>query len=138
MKKAWTNSSLRILKKRYSIRGAKYVAKRTGHPVYSVIAKANKIGLRSGSLRRWKQFEVNYLLNNYANKPVDSIARTLRRSQLSVNNKARQLKIFVPKPRKWSEEELNLLRKLWSDKRFSIDEVAAKLNKTRAAAHYQA
>ena len=44
----------------------------------------------------------------------------------------------VPKPKKWSEEELNLLRQLWTDKSFSIDEVAAKLNKTRPATHFQA
>src|SRR4030095_10790777 len=138
MKNTWENKDLRILKKRYSTRGAKYVAKRTGHPISSVVIKAKALGVHAGSLRRWKQFEVNYVLNNSPQKPVDSIARTLKRSPLSVNNKARQLKIFVPKPKKWSEEELNLLKKLWIDKKYSIDEVAAKLNKPRAATHYQA
>jgi biotin operon repressor len=138
MKNSWTKSDLRILKKRYAERGAKYVAKKTGHPFTSVVAKANSLGIHSNSLRRWNQFEVNYLLKNYSVKPVDSIARSLKRTPLSVNNKARQLKIFVPKPLKWTEEELNQLRKLWTDKAYSIDEVAAKLNKTRAAAHYKA
>jgi hypothetical protein len=81
---------------------------------------------------------VNYLLKNYLIKRADSIARTLKRSKSSVDNKARQLKIYVPKPKKWTEEELNLLRQLWTDKQFSIDEVAAKLKKTRPATHFQA
>ncbi len=55
-----------------------------------------------------------------------------------MENKARQLDIYVPKPKRWSADELNMLKKLWVDKNYSIDEVAAKLNKTRAAAHFQA
>jgi len=90
MKRPWTKNELNLLKKRYAEKGAKYVAKKTGHPFTSVIAKA------------------------------------------------RQLNILVPAPKKWSDEDLKLLKELWTDKKYSIDEVAAKLGKTRAAAHYQA
>lgn len=139
MRNLWTNKELKILKKRYAEKGAKYVAKRTGRSFQSVTVKAGALGLKSGSIRRWKQFDINYLLNNYANKPVDSIGRTLKRSPQSVATKIRQLKLPVPKkPKKWSEEDLDLLRKLWNDKKYSIDDVAAKLNKTRAATHFQA
>jgi predicted DNA-binding protein YlxM (UPF0122 family) len=139
MNNSWTKSEIRILKKRYSSKGAKYVSKRTGHPVNSVVAKAHSLGVKSGSLQRWKQFDINYLLNNYSKKPLDSIGRTLKRSALSVASKARQLKLPIPtKIKKWPEEDLNLLRELWGNKKFSIDEVAAKLNKTRAATHFQA
>jgi len=88
--------------------------------------------------RRWKEFDINYLRRNYPNKSVESIARSLKRSSASILGKVYQLKIYVPKPKRWSEDELNMLRKLWINKRYSIDEVAAKLNKTRQATHYQA
>jgi hypothetical protein len=136
--KRWTASELRILKKRYPEKGAKYVSKRTGHPVPSVVAKANVLGIRSGSIQRWTQFEINYLLKNYGKKPVDSIARSLKRNIQSVDNKARLLKIHIPAPKKWSEEDFIKLRELWTDKKYSIDEVAEKLGKTRAATHFQA
>ena len=138
MKNLWTKNHLKILKKQYSAKGAKYVAKKTGHPVYSVVAKANSLGVFSGSLRRWTQFEVNYLLKNYSTKSVDSIARSLKRNKSSVENKARQLDIYVPKPKKWTEEQLKLLKELWTNEKYSIDDVAAKLNKTRPATHFQA
>lgn len=139
MNNIWTKSEIIILKKRYTSRGAKYVSKRTGHSFNSVVAKARSLGLKSGSIQRWRQFDINYLLNNYSKKPFDSIARTLKRSTLSVASKARLLKLPIPpKPKKWTEDDLNLLRVLWNDKRYSIDEVAEKLNKTRPATHFQA
>ena len=138
MKNLWTKSQLRILKKRYSEKGAKYVSKRTGHPVNSVVVKARALNIRSGSVRRWSEFEKRYILKNYPLKTNESIARTLKRSPTSVSNKARRSNIFIPKPKHWSEEELNLLKKLWVDKSYSIDEVAAKLNKRRGATHFKA
>jgi len=138
MKKLWTRSELNILKKRYTEKGASYVAKKTGHPIHSVVAKANSLGIHSGALRRWSQFELNYILKNYSNKPSDSIARSLKRTVASVDNKARQLDIYVPKPKKWSPQQIEMLKQLWPDKKYSIDDVAAKLNKTRPATHYQA
>src|SRR5438105_13137312 len=97
MKNPWTKSQLRILKKRYSEKGAKYVSKRTGHPVSSVVVKASALNISSGSVRRWNEFEEKYILKNYPRKTKESIARTLKRSQNSVLNKARRLNLFIPK-----------------------------------------
>lgn len=137
--KRWTKPHLGILKRNYSAKGAKYVSKKTGHPASSVVIKANSLGIRSASIRRWTEFELNYLLKNYGIKKPDSIARSLKRSVISVENKARYLKIYIPKPtKKWPEAELDLLKKLWIDKNISMEEAARKLNKTRSAAHHQA
>lgn len=138
MKKPWTKSELSILKKWYSEKGAKYVSKRTGHPLSSVVMRAKTLGVSSGAVRRWNLFEKNYILKNYPAKSIESIARTLKRSPASVTNKTRQLKIFVPKPKKWNSKKRWLLKTLWTDKNYSIAEVAAKLNKTTCAVHYKA
>ncbi|MEO8513820.1 MAG: hypothetical protein ABI543_09690 [Ignavibacteria bacterium] len=135
----WTKPHLGILKRNYSTKGAKYVSKKTGHPESSVVIKANSLGIKSASIRRWTEFELKYILKNYGMKKPDSIARSLKRSVISVESKARYLKIYVPKPtKKWPEAELVLLRKLWVDKKFSAEEVARKLNKTYSATHHQA
>jgi hypothetical protein len=130
----WTNNELKILKRQYSTKGSKYVAKRTGHPFSSVIIKAKELGLKSGAVKRWSDFELIYLRRNYPNKTTDS----LKRSESSVINMVIRLKLNTPMPKKWSEEELNKLKELWTDKTLSIDEIAAKLNKTRPSAHFQA
>jgi len=135
----WTKPHLGILKRNYSTKGAKYVSKKTGHPVTSVVIKANSLGIKSASIRRWTEFELNYILKNYGTKKPDSIARSLKRTLISVENKARYLKIYVPKPtKKWPEADVEMLKKLWADKNISMEEAARRLNKTRAAVHHQA
>ena len=105
----WTTEELKILKKHYAAKGAKYVSERTGHPIPSVVVKAKTVGVRSAFIRRWKEWEINYLRRSYLNKPIESISRTLKRTPSSVFNKARLLELFVAKPNKWSKEDANLL-----------------------------
>lgn len=131
----WTKAELGILKRNYSAKGSKYVARKTGHPASSVVIKANSLGIRSEAIKVWSRFEVNYLLKNYGIKSPESIARSLKRNVTSVENKARNLGIYVPKPQKWSDAERALLKKLWGSNKYSQKEAAKILNKTYTSVH---
>jgi hypothetical protein len=88
--------------------------------------------------RRWREWEDNYLRKNYRHKKNSSISRSLSRSTSSIIARARVLKLIDYKPEQWTEEERNMLRELYPGNKYSIEQVAEKLNKSRSAVVWQA
>jgi predicted DNA-binding protein YlxM (UPF0122 family) len=100
--------------------------------------KRNNSGKEKRSRERWREWEDNYLRKNYGNKSNSSISRSIGRSKSAIIARAKILNLIDYKPEHWSEEETKMLYELYPDDKYTIDQVAEKLNKPRSAVVWQA
>ncbi|MBK6913970.1 MAG: hypothetical protein IPH11_10030 [Ignavibacteriales bacterium] len=134
----WSEEEIKILKRLYSKKGAKPVAKLLGRKPDNVMAKAAKLGIRFSKVRPWEKWEDNYLIRHYADRKNLSISHTLRRSIPSIMNRAKFLNLSAVKSPSWTEEEKNILRELYSDRKNALESISEKLNRSKYAVLLQA
>lgn len=79
------------------------------------------------SRRRWTKEEVDYLVENYSKKSINSISKDLGRTKDSVFKKAKRLGL-TKTVRNWTEEEIDILMLNWGKK--SIENIAKMLNRS--------
>jgi hypothetical protein len=129
--KKWTEEEIQILKKFYRSKGSIYVSKRVDHSRDTVMEKAARMGLKyKGAFRVWAHHEDSYLKKHYnKDRKNTSIAKTLKRSVKAVANRASLLNLNNKKPGKWTQNELIKLRSLYLDKKYTIEQIAEKLNR---------
>lgn len=130
MPKRWTEEEIKILKRHYRKRGANYVAKFVEHSPDTIMNKARELELRTGKFRPWQKWEDNYLLRNYHIKKNSSIAKTLKRTIRSVHHRAEFLKLTKRGADKWTEAEKELLRELYTNRNYTVEDVAKILNRS--------
>ena len=89
----WKKDKIDILLEVYPIYGADMVAKLTGFPRSSVIAKASKFGLKSP--RSWTKEKEKWLAENLIELGTKECARILGRSEGAINSKSQKMGVFV-------------------------------------------
>jgi hypothetical protein len=130
MANEWTNEEIKILRKYYRQKGAKYVAERLGRNHDTVMAKAAKLNVRYKGIRPWKAWEDNFLRRHYDDRKNVSIARTLKRSVPSITARAKKLNLSGARPSYWSEEDENILRTMYPDRRNSLASISRLINRS--------
>jgi predicted transcriptional regulator len=138
MPKRWTEEEIKILKRHYRKRGANYVAKFVEHSPDTVMFKAAQLGIRTNKFRTWQKWEDNYLTRNYHIKKNSSIAKTLKRTIRSIHHRAEFLKLTKRGADKWTEDEKTLLRELYTNRNYTVEEVAKILNRSVEAVKVKA
>lgn len=76
---------------------------------------------------RWTEEEIEYLVNNYEEKNIYDISKTLNRSKDSVHKKAKRLKL-TKSVKRWSENEITFLAENWGT--YTKKEIAKALKRS--------
>lgn len=82
----------------------------------------------------WKDIDIRFLVDNYENMSRKELAISLSRTEQSIQNKARELKLN--KIRKWSEEELEYIKKNYGYQK--TEDIALYLNRAKVSVSSQA
>lgn len=131
--KTWKYDELEYLKRVYPKYGPQRVADRLGRTYKSVQSKANKLGIyhwdRSRRFPTWTEWQLEYLIKNFANMTNERIAKNIRKTPYAVKDTAQRLGLKKNKPHIWSIEEENALIKMAT--RYKIDTISRALNKPR-------
>lgn len=77
--------------------------------------------------RRWKQEEIQYLIDNFQINNIDKIAMGLDRTKDSVYKKAMRLKL-TKIVKRWTEDEVEILVNCWG--KYSREKIAERLNRS--------
>ncbi|QIB27099.1 helix-turn-helix domain-containing protein [Caloranaerobacter azorensis] len=77
--------------------------------------------------KRWTKEEVDYLVENYSKKSINSISKDLGRTKDSVFKKAKRLGL-TKTVRNWTEEEIDILTLNWGKR--SVEKIARMLNRS--------
>lgn len=131
----WSEEEINILTELSNKVYIRELAKILNRTEGAIISKANKMGLDYITLKKnYKTEELQYIKDNWGIIPVTDMARNLGVSRIMI--KAQADKMNLPKLgnnpyRKWTELELEKLRKLSSKK--SITELARYFNTTNDA-----
>lgn len=121
MQREWTQEEVKYLKQWYCKKPTSEIMKQLNRSANSIRRKADRLGITdaSNSIRgkEWTEVELQYLKTWYGKKTISQIARDLRRTSSSVQNKAFRLGITDPEKqqdsRPWTEEEENYLSKTY-------------------------
>lgn len=131
--KTWKYDELEYLKRVYPKYGPQRVANRLGRTYKAVQSKANKLGIhhwdRSRRFPTWTDYQLNYLMKNFANMTNERIARNIKKTPSAVRDTAQRLGLKKNKPHIWTSEEEEQLRKMI--KGFKIKTISRTLNKPR-------
>ena len=133
MPKRWTEEEIKILKRHYRKKGAQYVAKFVDHSPDTVMLKAAQLGLRYSGIRPWREWEDRYLRRHINDRKNVSIARTLKRTVRSVTGRAEKLKLTGTRGAEWTENDINILHKLYPDRSYSLKQISKILNRSETA-----
>lgn len=110
----WTPDEEKLLRELYPTADSAELERIFGRKLSAIIYKANSLNLKRE--RYWKEEEVETLRRMYPGSDTEELARILKRSVFSIRNKAARLgltKINRSAPKRWSEEEINLLHQLY-------------------------
>ena len=129
----WSAEETEFVRKYYPQKGGGYVAEKIGRTRTSVNALTVRLGIRRSNFRKWKEWEVHYLQRHYGAKPIDSIARTLRRTVSALQLKAGELRITTPPPARYSQQEKDIIRELYESGSATVSEIAQRLGRPASA-----
>jgi len=102
----WTKHDISFLKKNYGVLDIKELKKFLGRTRCSIVTKAQKIGISKKAVqRRWLDYEVEYLKNNFYRTSSD-IAGVLGRTKSSIDKK-----IFMLGLRKSTRIDISFIKK---------------------------
>lgn len=124
MPKLWTKEEITCLRKKYPTTDASKIAEHLGRSADSVIIKAGRCGIKSSKFKEWAEWENRYLIRHFNEKPIESMARTLKRSVPSVYAHAKTLGLTEPGPRRWTAEEKKYLENSYPDHSISLKEIS--------------
>lgn len=131
----WTPEEEQILIELSSKCYIREIAKVLNRTEGAIISKANKMGLDYITLsRKYTQEELDFIKNNWGVIPVTDMARTLKVSRIMVQRQADLMnlpKLGNNPYRKWTDEEIEKLRKLAKKK--TITELAKYFKTTNEA-----
>ncbi|MGF7060457.1 hypothetical protein [Brassicibacter mesophilus] len=80
--------------------------------------------------KKWTEYEVEYLINNYGIESISEIANKLHRTSDSVFKKAKRLNLTMT-TKKWTIEEINFLTEKWGV--YSPERIAEVLNRSHSS-----
>lgn len=132
--KKWRNQETCYLRMNYGKKTSKEIALVINRSRHSIYNKAEELGLRTyiwGRGRKWKEKEIHFLRKSYEEKPIREIARELRRSISSVQQKARRLGLKSPLKgigSLWTLRETEFLSE--NIKKTSMVKIAEKLGRS--------
>ena len=134
----WTEDNLTYLRENHLKETPKQISQATGIGYTSIVEKLKQLDLYSANAghRIWTKDEVEFLKEKYMTRRYSSIARDLRRTTSSVEQKANLLGLKKPKPRKWKAEEIQYLKDNYHKK--SVSYFVEKLKRPRHSIYSKA
>lgn len=115
--KNWSDDELAILSRYYPVGGSRLcIDKGINRTVDEIKRKASNMGIKQGKdYKKWEQWELDYILNNYKTTDLDTMAMYLNRSSSSLQNIAsKRLKISLRNPQlEWTDSMINLLKEYY-------------------------
>ncbi|HHY37097.1 MAG TPA: hypothetical protein GX518_05340 [Firmicutes bacterium] len=113
----WTPEEEKLLRELYPTADSAELERIFGRKLSAIIYKANSLNLKRE--RYWKEEEIEILKEMYPSSDTEEVARRLKRSVFSIRNKAARLGLTKSNrsaPKRWSGEEIELLRQLYPTK----------------------
>jgi hypothetical protein len=132
--KLWTDSENQFLKKYYPTKGSKYIADSLGRTRTAVTTHAGKIGISGTGYLPYHPYspaEIIFIKKYYPLYGSKYVGQRLGRSQSSIKDKARRLRVERKKFIDWNEYEIKYLKKWYKKKRAS--QIARHLERTTPA-----
>jgi len=145
----WSRSEVELLKKRFPTASTCELAEMLGRPLTAVRQKAYEMGLKTRTYlnRCWSEEEIKSLKRLFPDNKTREVAEKLNHSAGAVSRLASRLGLKkskrylrsigqVSEPRKWSQKEVKLLKKLNHSQ--SRQEIAEKLGRSLATVSQKA
>jgi DNA-binding CsgD family transcriptional regulator len=145
----WSESEVKLLRKRFPTAKTFELAKTLGRPLTAVRQKAYEMGLKTRTYlnRCWSEEEIQLLKRLFPDNKTRVVAEELNHSAGAVSRLASRLGLKkskgylkligqVSEPRKWSQKEVKLLKKLNHNQ--SRQEIAEKLGRSPATVSQKA
>jgi len=145
----WSNKEVTLLKKLFPKTNTRQLAEQLGRPLTAVRQKAYEMRLKTGTYlnRYWSEEEIKSLKRLFPDNKTRDVADKLNHSAGAVSRLASRLGLKkskgylksigqVSEPRRWSQKEVKLLKKLNYSR--SRQEIAEKLGRSTATVSQKA
>lgn len=111
---AYTAEEIRYIEQFHDLLTPEQIGEKLGRPAFAIKKKMVELGIRGNAkksdFRRWEEWEIAYVMNNYGKVNTETIARELGRTHASVCAKAKRKKLA------YSENAAEKRRKQATDK----------------------
>ncbi|MEG1597051.1 MAG: hypothetical protein RR359_02100 [Bacilli bacterium] len=125
----WTEDQIEYLKANWGKEKAHSMKKRFGCTWYSVVKKAEELGLKLPQNNDWTEEDILQLKELSEKYHYEEIAKIMNRTPNAIYLKAKRMNIRLIQDRsKWTEEDEQLLRDYWGN--YSIEQIAKKMKRS--------